>query len=428
LFDGHSSNPAPTCVDRDLCEAPEFDPVASTGAPDADGDGLPGGIGVACDNCPQTPNAAQTDGDADGFGDACDFCAGRGSADVDGDGVCDQADNCPTVANANQADADGDGYGNACDACVGPGRSDSDGDAICDSVDNCPSVSNADQADSDGDGIGNACDGCDGPGGSDVDHDGICDAYDNCRVVPNPGQTDTDGDCPLPPYPTDPRCGDFCENLCYSDADCNDGLFCTGVEFCNLADNTCRVGSPPNCSDGNPCTTDSCDAGSQVCVHIPAADADGDGVCDADDNCPTAFNPDQADSDGHSGPPHFLVVGSPTSNTQQVAAALGATVAATFNFATTNLSGIDVIIFDDESDGYFARRCNRRQTRCLREQRRRPSGRIGRRLWQYGVQLGSPSGCRQHDREQPVERQHRHRGPRASRGRGADVFRPFPLV
>ena len=47
---------------------------------DADADGVEDGA----DNCPATPNAAQSDGDEDGDGDACDLCT-----DVDGDGFGD---------------------------------------------------------------------------------------------------------------------------------------------------------------------------------------------------------------------------------------------------------------------------------------------------------------------------------------------------
>lgn len=47
-----------------------------------------------------------------------------------------------------------------------------------------------------------------------------------------------------------------------------------------------------NCIDD----PDSIYAGQSIC--LPCSDADGDGVCDAVDNCPSVSNPDQADSDG----------------------------------------------------------------------------------------------------------------------------------
>ncbi|MEO7513783.1 MAG: T9SS type A sorting domain-containing protein, partial [Gemmatimonadaceae bacterium] len=40
-----------------------------------------------------------------------------GSADRDGDGVCDETDNCPDAANPVQKDSDHDGLGDACDNC-----------------------------------------------------------------------------------------------------------------------------------------------------------------------------------------------------------------------------------------------------------------------------------------------------------------------
>jgi Tol biopolymer transport system component len=73
--------------------------------PDADGDG----ITDAEDNCPSVANADQADADGDGVGDACDL-------DNDNDGLDDAADNCPLIANFDQADADADGIGDACDA------------------------------------------------------------------------------------------------------------------------------------------------------------------------------------------------------------------------------------------------------------------------------------------------------------------------
>lgn len=61
-----------------------------------DGDGIPD----FKDNCPEVPNAQQTDTDSDSMGDFCD-------PDIDNDGVLNAADNCVYVANADQADANG---------------------------------------------------------------------------------------------------------------------------------------------------------------------------------------------------------------------------------------------------------------------------------------------------------------------------------
>jgi hypothetical protein len=75
---------------------------------DGDGDG----IGDSLDNCPVTANSDQADDDRDGIGDACEA---NGAPDADADGRPDSADNCLTVWNVNQADDDRDGLGNACD-------------------------------------------------------------------------------------------------------------------------------------------------------------------------------------------------------------------------------------------------------------------------------------------------------------------------
>ncbi len=57
---------------------------------------------------------------------------------------------------------------------------------------------------------------------------------------------------------------------CVSDAECDDGVACTLID-------TCQAG---------------------VCVPGGGGDADGDLVCDAEDNCPTFANASQADLDG----------------------------------------------------------------------------------------------------------------------------------
>lgn len=86
------------------------------------------------DNCPETFNPEQTDGDADDFGDVCDTCT-----DSDGDGygyplnttsTC-LLDNCPSIWNMGQENFDGDELGDACDA-------DDDNDGVLDDSDVCP--------------------------------------------------------------------------------------------------------------------------------------------------------------------------------------------------------------------------------------------------------------------------------------------------
>lgn len=52
---------------------------------------------------------------------------------------------------------------------------------------------------------------------------------------------------------------------CLTSADCNDGLFCNGSESCVA--NNCMSGTPPNCLDGIACTIDSCNESSDSCLH-----------------------------------------------------------------------------------------------------------------------------------------------------------------
>jgi hypothetical protein len=65
---------------------------------------------------------------------------------------------------------------------------------------------------------------------------------------------------------------------CRSAADCDDGLFCTGLERCD--DGLCSAGTPRDCDDGVECTLDRCDEDSFSCLHL-GPDADGDGFADA---------------------------------------------------------------------------------------------------------------------------------------------------
>ncbi|MHC4500506.1 MAG: thrombospondin type 3 repeat-containing protein, partial [Planctomycetota bacterium] len=86
---------------------------------DSDGDG----VGDACDNCPDAPNAGQEDIDGDLIGDACDECNDPDQDGFDSGGnplaTC-PTDNCPYAYNPNQLDSDEDGIGDACEFVAVP--------------------------------------------------------------------------------------------------------------------------------------------------------------------------------------------------------------------------------------------------------------------------------------------------------------------
>jgi hypothetical protein len=65
---------------------------------------------------------------------------------------------------------------------------------------------------------------------------------------------------------------------CGSDAECDDGTVCTGVETC--ATGVCVSGTPLSCDDGSACTTDACDA-LAGCTNTPLTCNDQN-ACTAD--------------------------------------------------------------------------------------------------------------------------------------------------
>jgi uncharacterized repeat protein (TIGR01451 family) len=109
--------------------------------------------------------------------------------EADGDGIPDSVDNCPNTPNADQTDTDGDGVGNACDNCVNtanPNQADADEDGVGDLCDNCPNTSNPDQVDLDMDGLGDVCDNCptvSNPGQQDLNMNGIGDVCENADLT-----------------------------------------------------------------------------------------------------------------------------------------------------------------------------------------------------------------------------------------------------
>jgi hypothetical protein len=108
--------------------------------------------------------------------------------------------------------------------------------------------------------------------GEDRDFDGIPDDSDNCADVPNADQRDDDYD----------SVGNACDNCPsignWEQIDSNgDGI-----------GDVCQLDSD---SDGTPDAID-------PCPLDPENDADGDGICAGEDNCPHVSNTNQADQDG----------------------------------------------------------------------------------------------------------------------------------
>lgn len=55
---------------------------------------------------------------------------------------------------------------------------------------------------------------------------------------------------------------------CVDATECSDGLFCNGAEVCGF-DSFCEPGTPPNCDDGDSCTSDACSESQDQCVNDP---------------------------------------------------------------------------------------------------------------------------------------------------------------
>ncbi len=92
----------------------------------------------------------------------------------------------------------------------------------------------------------------------------------------------------------------MCVNILIPDGTaCDDGEFCTVGETCTAA--ICWGGGPRDCSDGDPCTTDSCDEWADACVHVLVPNPGADEICgnEADEDCSGFLDDRDMDGDGY---------------------------------------------------------------------------------------------------------------------------------
>ncbi len=116
------------------------------------------------------------------------------------------------------------------------------------------------------------------PNGSACDDGNACTSNDTCGngscVSGGPTNCNDNDQC------TDDSCNPAtgCVNAAVQDGiACGDANVCDGIETCQQG--LCAPGTPLNCSDGNSCTSDSCDA-THGCIQTPTA-----GCCSTDADC-----------------------------------------------------------------------------------------------------------------------------------------------
>jgi hypothetical protein len=130
------------------------------------------------------------------------------------------------------------------------------------------------------------------PDDASCDNGVFCDGVEYCDVRFD-CQSDAPPDCDDGVECTIDFC-DFQSDQCASEPDdffCDDGLFCNGWEVCDPSLG-CVAGPPADCDDGVRCTRDACDENTWRCTHAPDESACDDGLfcngiehCDANGDC-----------------------------------------------------------------------------------------------------------------------------------------------
>ncbi len=264
------------------CSATPNSAVCSDGIPCTSGEACQGGscVGgkaVACDDgnactsdacdpktggCNHSNNSAPcSDGNACSEGDVCGGGSCQsGTAKTCGDGNPCTTDTCnpATAACSNSANAAPCSDGDACsvgDACSG-GACKAGAAKVCADSDTCTN---------------DACD----PASGNCVFKPITGCGGNCAKA---------GDCSDSNVCTDDACVSGKCAFPANTASCSDNNACTLGDACSGG--ACKPGAAKGCNDGNPCTNDSCDPQSGACVQTPnTAVCDDGNACTAGDVC-----------------------------------------------------------------------------------------------------------------------------------------------
>jgi len=239
--------------------------------------------------------------------------------DIDLDGITDELDNCPFHYNPYQEDTNHNNIGDACELrFLRVDRDDDDNDDNDDDEEEIECETNDDCDDNDS----GTEDACINPGTEDsyctnepieqpecitnVDcNDGLfCNGIETCAnnecLAGTPPITADQIFCTVDlcseslnqifHTPNDDLCGEneFCSSTqgclpvqqpeCTINADCNDNLFCNGIETC--ANNECQAGTSPVIADQISCTLDSCSESLDKILHTP-----NNSLCEENETC-----------------------------------------------------------------------------------------------------------------------------------------------
>ena len=206
---------------------------------------------------------------------------------------CDGVETCSATEDCQPGGGDPcaeglvcDEGGDACLGCLEDGHCDDgffcNGQEICDAGE-CRSGTPVECDD----GVGCTVDTCNEGAGrcENVPDDAACNDGRFCngteRCDPAAGCQAADGD-PCAPLRCD-EVSDLCVD-CLTDAQCDDGVYCNGSESC--VGSACVAGTPVNCDDGVGCTDDHCSEEAEDCRHTPNDTACDDGIyCNGQERC-----------------------------------------------------------------------------------------------------------------------------------------------